>query len=360
MNEQLHSSIDCQLDEWLSAQPDNSFPKASDAGYVARYRNIVAFLSKEIHGEVDKQVMLDSLGDGIQAPEKIIYLTNHGFGHVEAVVKRASDLVLNGGCQLSPYEVYLLLVAIQFHDVGNILGRENHERKSATLMNSMGMSAGLDQAEKRCILRIAAAHCGNSAGGEGSIEKLEQEPYLLGQKVRPQLLAAILRMADELADDSTRASRYCMSEGLIPKGSEVFHAYSLCLHSVALDKTDIFLSYEFGEENASRTFGKSAAGGIEQVYLLDEVFGRIVKMHMERVYCSRFLRDNIRLDRIRCSISVSASYDVMEPVWKRSFSLQETGYPSIPRGGIASLCPELSGVTGKELSSILEQVERRE
>ena len=55
------------------------------------------------------------------------FLTDHGPQHIETVISRASDLIRARSCDLSSYEVFLLLAAIHLHDVGNIHGRTGHQ-----------------------------------------------------------------------------------------------------------------------------------------------------------------------------------------------------------------------------------------
>ena len=61
--------------------------------------------------------------DEARAEYKDGFLTDHGPEHVKTVARRAADLLHYPEPtfpQLTPYEVYLLLLAIHFHDVGNL------------------------------------------------------------------------------------------------------------------------------------------------------------------------------------------------------------------------------------------------
>jgi len=124
--------VDSNLVRWLQDldrnQPD-CFPPSQGPSYFRRYEDISAYLDRSVHTEVEKGALVAQLKNGATPYDKAIYLNNHGPGHVANVINRASDLLQELGVELSPFEGYLLLGAIQFHDVGNIFGRSEHEKK---------------------------------------------------------------------------------------------------------------------------------------------------------------------------------------------------------------------------------------
>lgn len=77
----------------------------------------------------------------------IVYLNNHGEGHVDKVIQKCSELLEKSQCGLNAYEGYLLLCAIQFHDVGNIFGREEHEKKCKEILDASCKEVVKDSAE---------------------------------------------------------------------------------------------------------------------------------------------------------------------------------------------------------------------
>lgn len=116
----------------------------------------------------------------------------------------------------------------------------------------------------------------------------------------------------------------------------------------------ITLRYSLTKADATRTFGK----GNGQVYLLDEIFSRTLKMHFEREYCMRFTEGIVRLDAIDVRIDVyEDGYSLSpcrEPV---GYRLQQKGYPSTDGTAITDLCPELT-IDGPSLRAALEGVAR--
>lgn len=199
------------LQKWLREQEPEGFARSEKDLYLKRLENLQIHLEKEVFPHVDKGALLHRDG----------YLTDHGKGHIETVIRRAGRLLGENIC-FSAYEVYLLLVAIFLHDAGNIFGREEHERRVSRIVTELGSLLGEDTPEKRMISNIAAAHGGRINGSKDTIGNLLRHVHILGKQVRVQALAALLRFADELADDSTRAARFPQRLGQVPKKSEIY------------------------------------------------------------------------------------------------------------------------------------------
>jgi hypothetical protein len=340
-----------QLDDWLISQGPGEFPGNID--YPERYKAIHEYLRKEVYPEVEKAALWAEVKAG-RAP---VYLTNHGEEHVQHVISKATDLLGTStnhpDSRFQPYEVFVLLIAILFHDVGNVFGRKDHQKRCGELMTQLGTALFPDEAEKRVVRRIAGAHCGIVNGTRDVIGQLRDDYELFGCIIHKQALASILRLSDELADDRMRASRFMLGSKLLD-GSEAYHEYSNALRSVIVRDGEISFAFELTKDLATRKLDKAG----QKVYLLDEIYDRTLKAHIERTYCMRFLRRQVSVDRIRVKIELFNKFDPSEetetihpPI---SYCLCETGYPEAPVGGIHSLCPELNGLTGKELRQELK------
>lgn len=297
--------------------------------YVARYNALEDFLINDVHPLV-------AIG---AATKDGIFLNDHGPAHVATVIKRASELLSTGTGTLSAYEVYILLAAIQLHDIGNILGRSNHESRLPELKGRLDGLLGDDSAEKRLLNGIVSAHGGKKNGDQDTIRHLVDAPAH-SHFVNTRFLAGILRFADELADDSQRVSTFTMLNNAIPEPSRIFHKYSASLDSVIVDATGKAIDLHFiltrGGIQEEFTRGNS------KIYLIDEILNRTVKMHRERHYCMRFLRPNIQIDSINVKINVfesNCSTDTLCPI---GYRLEDKGYPDLPINGIYDICPELN------------------
>lgn len=305
-----------RLDNWIASQADSSFPPGG-VSYPERFSNVSSYLNNEIHPHVEKGAMLQ---DGT-------FLTDHGPRHIETVIERAGDLLadpIDRYPQFTPYEIYLLLMAIHFHDVGNLYGREGHEKNLNKVMDHMGKLVGDETIERNAIKKIAGAHSGQQSGNRDTIIGLLPQGFVLNQVVHYQALAAILRFADELSDDSNRAARSMTALHLIPIESLVFHEYAKALHTVRVESADhvVKLLYCLTREDV-----KPMGNGDDQAYLIDEIYKRTVKMHYEREYCMRFTRRLVQIDAIDVEISIyesNSSELCMDPI---AYRLQQAGYP---------------------------------
>lgn len=258
--------------------------------------------------------------------DPIMMLNSHGEDHVDMVANRAFELLQ---CcydfPLTLYDLYILLCAIQVHDVGVVRGRDGHERRARDILREQEI-AGISDHEINMIGAIACAHSGLTPdGNRDTIGALREEEL----QIKPRLLAALLRFADELADDRTRTNEFAIKEGLISKSSEIFHAYSQSLSRVEIVRNEanrthieIKLTYYLDEKNACETFGKYG----QEVYLLDEIYSRTLKMERERRYCAQYLKRCIDVGLIRVAIVVS---DADNPLGSQTYTykLEDGGYP---------------------------------
>ncbi len=336
------------LEIWLAEQAKTKFPQNGKVDYYKQYALVAEHLDNNVHNQVNPFAALKDGG----------FLTDHGPDHIRSVIKRASELVNAPEFDLEPYEVYLLLMGIHFHDVGHIkAGRYQHETNLKYVMKELGTKIGTDGIELRHIYKIAEAHGGKIDGKKDKISLLLEKDTVLNCRIRPQLLAAILRFADELSDDRTRAARYLMETGRIPKSSEIYHRYAYSLHSVRVDLEGKFLEmcFEVTKDDILRKLGKNN----EEVYLIDEIYERTLKTYSECKYCMRFIPLNIQIKSINVKIEfIDDDFEYFRtPI---TYQLAETGYPDVNNMDIFNMCPDdlsLNGerLTGSKLKELMEK-----
>lgn len=333
------------LEELFSNAPGDDFPNGDKSTYSRRYES----LANELAGtqrEAAVGALVQQVKKAIQSGreishEDLIYLNDHGPDHIACVQQRCHDLIMTSKHRITGYECYLLLAAIQLHDAGNIHGRDGHEKQVPQLIRSLGKLLGSDTAEKDTIGRIAIAHGGKRADSKDTLRALQQKTPLLFKQVRPRFLAALLRLGDELADDSTRASRYALENAIIPEYSEIYHRYSLSLHSVGISADAIELKYFIDSDIAQTKFSHKKN---KKAYLIDEIYRRLAKMHCERNYCMNNLRPHIYIDKIRFEIEIDHPTDPLERGLEFSAVIEDCGYPGTVN--LAKLCPQVETNNG--------------
>jgi hypothetical protein len=210
------------LEEYFETKNSQDFPSEKD--YVAIYRTFKQFMNSEIHNEVKAiTTRLDNT----------VYLNDHSANHVKMVMVKVSS-ILKDCSYLTPYECFILLVAIQIHDAGHIFnGRDGHEKSGRYLLENLNV----DTIERKIIGDIAKAHSGKN----DPIGNLPYKTSISGHDVRIRELAALLRFGDELADENSRASSYLLKKDLIPEDSKLYHAFSeVCTTSIQIKKVIVF------------------------------------------------------------------------------------------------------------------------
>lgn len=338
--------------ERLASTNRSSFPNTT-IDYCVLYKALVQYLRSNIYKDVDA-------GLAANTPEHGLY-TAHNSEHFDEVVLYAGELlgVKDGSedVKLSPYELYVLLVAIRIHDAGNIHGREEHEKKCFTVLRNCGAASGEDDAEKKIIGSIAQAHGGKTpCGDKDTIGALEQTYGISRHPIRQRLIAAIVRFADEICESRRRASNYLLQHGKVPKHSELFHRYaaSITESSVTVADRRISLRYTVKLSDAVQAWGCAVSGDKTESFLIDEILERLQKMDRERKYCNRFSREIYTIDEIRASIDVvDDDYDLVYQISVPD--LFDFGYPD---GNGDHLKKKLAQFCGPDFwKSLFESVE---
>jgi hypothetical protein len=197
------------------------------------------------------------------------------------------------------------------------------------------------------IASIATCHGGTIEGEKDTISRLPGDTLNFGDvRYRPKLIAAILRLADELGEDSSRASQFGLSSPeALPKGCLIYHRYASSLVSVNIDQSthEIGLSFKIGKEEGMEQYILDA----KPVYLLDYIHQRTLKAYREMVYCSRFMRElSCRFDSIRVQVDAFCDPSDFKPIKSILYRLSDLGYPSSEVVSIAALAPQLQAEPG--------------
>lgn len=254
--------------------------------YIKRFHAVEEKMNREWHPQVNLGA---ALVDGS-------LLTNHGVQHVQDVIRHAYDIISNVD-RLTGYEIYILLLAIHFHDVGNITGRTNHEQKIYEIIDALGNELPLKTPEKQFISDIATAHGGSNNGDKDTIRNITTYDQKYDNiDFRPKLLAAILRFADEISDDCNRS----FPNVEIPVQNQVYHEYSKSLDPINITGDTLSMTFRIPFELTQKKLGK----GDDKIYLYDEIMLRLAKLMRELEYCKKYSGDIIKLTSLSVTIEI--------------------------------------------------------
>lgn len=237
-------------------------------------------------------------------------LTDHSETHVVDVLTKIPNTHPNLD-KYTGYELYLLAVAVLFHDTGNLFGRDDHQNKiseifdAATNMNSY--NATHNEEERRCIINIVSAHCGCATDGStDTIAEKCSEPIFHGEhQVRLQELAAILRLTDEVCEGKHRTNAFLLNHGLITEPSTIYHQFS---DSVTIRpqyqnrRIIIELLLDLGD------LPRTARDKRKRIHeYLEFSANRISKLFNELQYASYYCRDYLIYDSVQSSLTCKRS-----------------------------------------------------
>lgn len=310
------------LERWLYKNRNKKikFPNHNN-DYFNRYINIKNWLQDNIYKHI---------GAATSAEDGGIY-TDHGPDHFNAVIEYAGKILgindSKNDISIDPYEVFLLLTAILLHDAGNVHGRKDHEKKPLAILTEMGKLAVDDVFEKKIIADIAEVHGGKTKNGDDDTignKKWKDRREYGGVSYRPNMIAALVRFADEICENQNRSAKHLIETDSLPKPSEVFHLYAYSIKNVSVDRQDKSIKLEFyiEKKNVFKKFGKLD----KEVYLIDEVMARLEKMNSERIYCSRYMYEVIQLRQIKASVFiVDEHFNELKSI---ELKLEDKGYPS--------------------------------
>lgn len=325
-------------DYFINTASPADFPSQRD--YVAIYRNFRDFMNREIHPEV--KTMTTRM-------DETIYLNDHSTNHIVMVIEKVSALLgADDYSELSMYEIFFLLIAIQIHDAGHIFnGREGHEKKGGKFLNEISKYT-VSKIELREIRKIAQAH----SGKKDPIGSLELTPIISGVPVRSRLLAALLRMGDELADGRPRSSNYLLDHNLISESSRLFHAFSSCLDSFepVMKSHEISMTLCLNREMTTQTFKKNSKNGSEELYLIDEIYIRSLKTFCECIYYNRFVPEKFRISTLNVTINFIEEGEFDDFYEKIMYRIEEKGYPNLSFDNIFDLCGDSLKRNGMDLT----------
>jgi hypothetical protein len=330
----------------------------SSHSYFKQYEQLVNVLRTDYYSKIDAGLAANSTLPG-ELPG--IY-TAHDSEHFDEVIVQAgallnADLHLNSSVPLpghpilNAYELYILLVAIRIHDVGNIYGRNRHEKKCFQILRDMGAAAGLHNPEKKIIANIAQAHGGfTDQGSKDTIGELDITSDAANVVSRPRLLAGIVRIADEICENRRRATNVLLESGTLPKQSEIYHRYAASILGNRWSPVDRALHLTFWIRlcDVEKPWGcedraPQGQAPITEVYLLDEIFSRLEKMDRERRYCNMYTREMFTIDSIKATLKIVTDEDhddieaIPIPV------LSDRGYPNQEVGGLKAKLQKYCG-----------------
>jgi len=181
---------------------------------------------------------------------------DHGPGHIERVLEKFDQLI-DGNPEerplLRPYELFLAMLSILYHDIGMLRGREGHADASGLLVGNEDNDYLIDARDRDVIRAAVVSHSSSKDIGEETAE-FDDEELIGGQSVRPRVIAALVRLADELDEDYRRADPTLQSRLDVPEESRFFWEFCQRISGIKPDLAShtININIRFTVEDVGR------------------------------------------------------------------------------------------------------------
>jgi phosphoserine phosphatase len=216
---------------------------------------------------------------------------DHGPSHIKRVLINLDKLLGKSPLRhLSPYELFLAMMAVLYHDVGILRGRKEHAATSARLLSAEKENYIFDETDKFFISAIVLSH---SSTVDISLRPEDQPAK--GYDVRPRLLCALVRLADELDEDVRRADPLLREKLDLPKESKFYWRFNERIRGIKIDRSssEIVFNVAFAKDDIAYVEEGMSSSFIELC------FKKIVKVNRERVYCNQYLPSPLAMQRIK-------------------------------------------------------------
>ena len=222
------------------------------------------------------------------------YYTDHGKVHVESVIQSTSLLLSEhlslGKTNLSSLDIFLMLSAILWHDVGMVFGRSGHAEKVVQVTDKIKEICLSDLAIYKIVTTIVKSHSGTEGLNVPSREEDCTTPNHQVCTVYPKALAALIRFADEISENRNRISTTLLPS--VPEDQKIFWEYANCVTAARPDpaRHRVILTLSIPYDKAIQEYKckefQDLQDKIGKISLIEYLIRRIEKMNNERAYCA--------------------------------------------------------------------------
>jgi len=244
---------------------------------------------------------------------KFPFGNNHGPSHIKRVLENLDQLLgkdpLAKGL-LNAYELFLTMMSVLYHDVGILGERETHADISASYIHEEKNEYIFDERD-RAIIEAAVVSHSSSKEIERECAQFAEVETIGSETVRPRVVAALVRLADELDEDYRRADPNVASKLGVDKESEFYWQFCQRILGVQPDPQmlEIHISVKFKKDDVGRTVRVKAEVGS----FLSHFAHKLAKINRERASMARFLPQRLRYRRLVVSVKALESH----PRWKK-------------------------------------------
>lgn len=259
-------------------------------------------------------------------PVELKGYSDHGHKHVQNIIQLQQKILVSNVPHLQKlinedddeipedsafnfYELYLLLSATLWHDIGNIIARTRHN-ENITPIEQKIQHYFVNTEIKTHVLQIAKAHTGSD--GVKTQIPLTVSSYC-NEQISCQFIGALLRFTDELDEGQNRLdiSYYERFEDRIGEHQKIFWETCKCIKRIHPDPEhfEIIIDVNIEKQEIWKKYVKVINEGKpdeveKEICILDELIFRINKINIERMNYMEFVQKFLDFKRIKLTLNI--------------------------------------------------------
>ena len=214
---------------------------------------------------------------------------SHGRSHIQRVLAYLDLMLGKDPLQhLSVYELFLTMMSILYHDVGILRARKGHPEISKQLLEDDQNDAYvINKIDKEIIAAAVVSHS-SSKDIAKECARFSSEEIVGKHRARPTVVAALVRLADELDEDHRRADPILQVKLGPPATSEFFWRFCRRVRGVRPDLVAKRIDFNMAFEPDDTTYCGTLPGGAIRHFVAFSA-DKLAKINSERVLVNRFL-----------------------------------------------------------------------
>ncbi|MDB5278432.1 MAG: hypothetical protein JWR61_3387 [Ferruginibacter sp.] len=221
-------------------------------------------------------------------------LSDHGQDHIMNVLANAGKLLGKEVDKMDAIQLYFICMTVLFHDVGNLIAnRETHHQHNIIreIYDYVRNKAKEFSDERMLVPEVASKHSGTAGdGSKDTIKELHEEtPYLFETPIHTKMTAALLRLADEMAEGYHRTSIYMNKYYNYPyaENSKIYHKYGeIARPFIDRKGKRIGITYYFTLCAKDGIITEESHNDFIELYSF--TIRRMLKIEAERKYCKYY------------------------------------------------------------------------
>ncbi len=276
---------------------------------------------------------------------------NHGRGHITRISEHFGSLLGSDPLKhLNAYELFLAMMSILYHDIGMLRGRSQHADTSKELLEGDTHDAYIINKIDKEIIKAAVVSHSSSKDIAQECSRFGNPERIGSYDARPMVIAALVRLADELDEDHRRADDILQQRLDLPEESRFFWLFCQRVWGVRPNLVSKRIDFSLAlEPEDTTTYGKVPGGKIR--HFVAFTAEKLAKINKERVTVNQFLPTELQYMGLHVDVKPLRGHSHWDS--PRTFVFNDRTTADMFIGGFPELLKE---PMDKAMKEILEQM----